>query len=150
MTAGTDGAVTGDHVRVVALRDEPLDEQTVHRALADARAGGITVFVGTVRDHDAGRGVTALSYSAHPTALQRLQEVCSTAAERHDVLGVAAMHRVGDVDIGDLAVVVGACAVHRVEAFAACRWLIDELKATVPIWKQQRFADGGSEWVGTS
>ena len=136
-------------VRLVGLLDEPLDAASVHRVLADEHAGGLAVFVGAVRDHDAGRGVTALSYSAHPTARQRLQDVCVAAAERHDVLGVAAVHRVGDLRVGDLAVVVGACAVHREEAFAACRWLIDELKATVPVWKHQRFADGGSEWVGT-
>ena len=149
MTARTDRAVTAEPVRLVGLLEDPLDEQSVHRALADERAGGVAVFVGTVRDHDAGRGVTGLSYSAHPTALRRLQDVCSSAVERHDVLGVAAVHRVGNLEIGDLAVVVGASAVHREEAFAACRWLIDELKATVPIWKQQRFDDGGSEWVGT-
>ena len=136
-------------VRLVDLLEEPLDAASVHRVLTDDRAGGVAVFVGAVRDHDAGRGVTALSYSAHPTARERLHEVCVAAAQRHDVLGVAAVHRVGDLGVGDLAVVVGACAAHREEAFAACRWLIDELKATVPIWKHQRFADGGSEWVGT-
>jgi molybdopterin synthase catalytic subunit len=136
-------------VRLVDLLEDPLDAASVHRALADEWAGGVTVFAGAVRDHDAGRGVTALSYSAHPTARQRLHDVCVAATERHQVLGVAAIHRVGDLAVGDLAVVVGACAVHRDEAFVACRWLIDELKATVPIWKHQRFADGGSEWVGT-
>jgi molybdopterin synthase catalytic subunit len=136
-------------VRLVGVLEEPLDATSVHDALADDRAGGVTVFVGAVRDHDSGRGVTALSYSAHPTARQRLRDVCVAAAERHDVLGVAAVHRVGDLQVGDLAVVVGACAAHREEAFAACRWLIDELKATVPIWKHQRFSDGGSQWVGT-
>jgi len=141
--------VSADAVRLVALLEEPLDEQSVHRALADERAGGVVVFVGAVRDHDAGREVTALSYSAHPTALQRLRQVCAGVGERHDVLGVAAVHRVGDLDIGDLTVIVGACAAHREEAFVACRWLIDELKATVPIWKYQHFADGGSDWVGT-
>lgn len=138
-----------DLVRLVGLLDEPIDAASVHHALADEHAGGLAIFVGVVRDHDAGRGVTALSYSAHPTALQRLRDVCVAVAARHNVLGVAAVHRVGDLRIGDLAVVVGAGAVHRDEAFAACRWLIDELKATVPIWKHQQFADGGSEWVGT-
>jgi len=149
VTARTDRAPSAETVRLVGLHEGPLEEQQVHRALADRRAGGVALFVGTVRDHDAGRDVMALSYSAHPSALQRLHDVCSSAADRHDVLGVAAVHRIGDLDIGDLAVVVGACAVHREEAFAACRWLIDELKATVPIWKHQRFADGGTEWVGT-
>ncbi len=139
-----------ERVRLVGLRESPLDAEELHAALADDRAGGVTVFVGAVRDHDAGRAVTALSYSAHPSALERLGEVASSVAERHDVIGVAALHRVGDLAIGDVAVAVGACAAHRDVAFAACRDLIDDLKATVPIWKEQRFADGASEWVGTA
>lgn len=138
-----------ERVRLVGLRDTPLDVSELHSALADDRAGGVTVFVGAVRDHDAGRAVTALSYSAHPSALERLGQVTSSVAERYDVIGVAALHRVGDLAVGDLAVVVGACGAHREVAFDACRALIDDLKATVPIWKHQRFADGADEWVGT-
>lgn len=148
MTAETADGVR-DRVRLVDLRESPFDAAEVHAALADGRAGGVTVFVGAVRDHDGGRGVVALSYSAHPTALLRLREVSQAVAERHGVLGVAALHRVGDLHIGDVAVVVGACAVHREAAFAACRALIDDLKATVPIWKHQQFTDGEAEWVGT-
>jgi len=138
-----------DRLRLVELRDHALDADEVHAALADERAGGVAVFVGTVRDHDAGRSVVALTYSAHPTARRGLHDVAAATTDRFDVLGVAALHRVGDLRIGDVAVVVGACAAHRDEAFAACRWLIDELKASVPIWKHQRFTDGTQEWVGT-
>ncbi len=136
-------------VRLLDLRERDLDEAEVREALADARAGGIAIFTGVVRDHDDGRRVGALTYSAHPGARGRLREVAESVADRHDVIGVAAVHRVGALEIGDLAVVVGACAVHRAEAFVACRALIDELKDGVPIWKLQRFDDGTSEWVGT-
>ncbi len=136
-------------VRLVDVRETPLDVGEVLAALADPAAGGIDVFVGVVRDHDRDHGVSGLDYSAHPTALTRLREVAASVADRHDVLGVAAVHRVGRLAIGDAAVVVAAAAVHRGEAFAACRALIDDLKAGVPIWKHQEFTDGTDEWVGT-
>jgi molybdopterin synthase catalytic subunit len=136
-------------VRLIDLREEALSVEEVHAALADPAAGGVTVFVGAVRDHDRDQGVVGLSYSAHPTAQQRLVEVVEQVAGRYDVIGLAAVHRVGDLDIGDAAVVVGASAAHRGEAFDACRALIDDLKMSVPIWKHQRFADGSDEWVGT-
>jgi molybdopterin synthase catalytic subunit len=141
----TDGSV----VRLVDLRETPLDVAEVLASLEDEAAGGLTLFVGRVRDHDGGRGVTALEYSAHPTALDRLREVCVRIAERHDVHGVAAVHRVGPLEIGDIAVVVATTASHRGQAFDASRALIDTLKTEVPIWKHQRFTDGTQEWVGS-
>jgi molybdopterin synthase catalytic subunit len=136
-------------VRLVDLRETPLDVAEVLAAVADPRAGGVDVFVGNVRDHDHEQGVTGLEYSAHPTALARLQDVVAGVATKHDVLAVAAVHRVGPLAIGDAAVVVATAAAHRGEAFDASRALIDELKATVPIWKHQLFSDGSEEWVGT-
>ena len=136
-------------IRLVALREEPLDVAEVLAALDDDTSGGLTLFVGRVRDHDGGKGVSGLDYSAHPTALEKLEEVCARVAEEYDVLGVAAVHRTGSLDIGDIAVVVATASAHRGEAFAASRALIDTLKAEVPIWKHQRFADGSDEWVGT-
>ena len=136
-------------VRLVDLRETPLDVAEVVSALSDRAVGGIDVFVGTVRDHDHDQGVTGLEYSAHPSALQSLHDVAASVAERYDVLAVAAVHRVGRLAIGDAAVVVATAAVHRGEAFEASRALIDELKATVPIWKHQLFTDGTDEWVGT-
>jgi molybdopterin synthase catalytic subunit len=118
-------------------------------ALEGPADGGVTVFVGRVRDHDGGKGVLGLEYSAHPSAVDRLREVCEAVAGRHDVDAVASVHRVGTLAIGDLAVVVGTAAAHRDAAFAATRDLIDTLKAEVPIWKHQRFGDGTEEWVGT-
>lgn len=134
--------------RLVAVRDEPLSVDEVLAAVNDPRAGAVVPFVGIVRDHDGGQGVTGLDYSAHPTALDRLAEVVSRIEELPGVLSVAAVHRVGHLDIGDIAVVCAVSAAHRGEAFDACRQLIDTLKSTVPIWKHQAFTDGTEEWVG--
>jgi molybdopterin synthase catalytic subunit len=136
-------------VRLVALLEEPLDAEAVRAAVADPRAGGVCVFVGAVRDSDGGRDVRGLGYSAHPTALDRMRELASSVALRHDARAVAVVHRVGELAVGDLAVVAAVATGHRGEAFEACRALIDELKATVPIWKHQLFVDGSEEWVGT-
>ncbi len=136
-------------VRLVDLREAPLDVAEVLATLDDADAGGVTLFVGRVRDHDGGRGVLGLDYSAHPSALDRMRAVCEQVAEEYDVLGVAAVHRTGSLAIGDIAVVVATAAGHRGQAFDASRALIDTLKAEVPIWKHQRFTDGTEEWVGS-
>ncbi len=136
-------------VRLVELRDTPLDVAEVVASLGDTAAGGLVLFVGTVRDHDQDRAVTGLEYTAHPSALERLAEVAEDVATKYDVLGVSAVHRVGRLALGDAAVVVATTAAHRGEAFEASRALIDELKRVVPIWKHQVFADGSDEWVGT-
>ena len=136
-------------LRLVDLRETPLDVAEVVAALDDEAAGGLTLFVGRVRDHDGGKDVDGLDYSAHPSALDKLREVCERIAEEYDVHGVAAVHRTGTLAIGDIAVVVATTAAHRGEAFTASRALIDTLKAEVPIWKHQRFGDGTDEWVGS-
>lgn len=123
--------------------------EEVLAAVDHAAAGGVNVFVGRVRDHDSGRGVQGLEYSAHPSALDRLREVCDRVVAAHGVAAVAAVHRTGTLQIGDLAVVVATAGAHRGETFEATRDLIDWLKAEVPIWKHQRFSDGDQEWVGT-
>ena len=138
-----------DVIRLVDLRDSPLSVDEVRAAVADPAAGGEAVFVGAVRDHDGGRDVNRLSYSAHPSALDQLWEVAQRVVAKYPVVGLAAVHRVGDLEIGDLAVVVAVSCAHRGDAFDACRALIDELKSTVPIWKHQHFLDGTDEWVGT-
>jgi molybdopterin synthase catalytic subunit len=134
-------------VRLVAVRDQPLDVGEVTAAVADPAAGGLNVFVGAVRDHDGGLDVRRLEYSAHPTAEERLAEVAAEVAAEFDVIAVAAVHRVGVLEIGDLAVVSAVSAAHRGTAFDASRALIDRLKQRVPIWKHQVFADGSEEWV---
>jgi molybdopterin synthase catalytic subunit len=143
------GPTSAGAVRLLAVREEPLSVDEVYDAVRDVSAGGVVVFVGAVRDHDSGKGVERLGYTAHPTALARLHEVAGRVADQFPAVALAAVHRVGDLRIGDLAVVVGASAVHRGEAFAAARALIDDLKDSVPIWKHQEFTDGSQEWVGT-
>lgn len=146
-------------VRVARLVEEPLSVDRLLAAVTDPAVGGIVVFVGAVRDHDRPaastgaesrdeRRVTALDYTAHPLAQQRLVEVAEHAAATEGVRAVAVEHRTGHLEVGDLAVVIAVGAEHRAEAFAACRQLIDELKSGVPIWKEQTFIDGVSEWVG--
>ncbi|MEU3875012.1 MULTISPECIES: molybdenum cofactor biosynthesis protein MoaE [Streptomyces] len=137
-----------DPVRLLAVRETPLSLDEVFAAVGDPAAGGTALFVGTVRDHDGGADVAALGYSAHPTAEAELRKVAEKVAGDFPVRALAAVHRVGELAVGDLAVVVAVSCAHRAEAFAACRQLIDDLKATVPIWKHQRFSDGTEEWVG--
>jgi len=140
-----------EQIRLIAIRDTALSVDEVRSAIADPAAGGEVLFVGTVRDNDDERDVTGLSYSAHPSAEKELRRVAEEIAVKYpDAIGIAAVHRIGDLAIGDLAVVVGVSCAHRAEAFHACHALIDELKATVPIWKHQRFTDGRDEWVGSA
>jgi molybdopterin synthase catalytic subunit len=136
-------------VRLIDVRESELSLDEVRAAVADPAAGGIALFAGAVRDSDHDRAVSGLSYSAHPSAEAELRRVAEVIAEKYPVIGIAAVHRVGDLAIGDLAVVLAVSCPHRAEAFDACRNLIDILKASVPIWKYQRFGDGTAEWVGT-
>lgn len=136
-------------VRLTAVRDTPLSVDEVLRAVEDPAAGGVVSFTGLVRASDGGRDVTELEYSAHPGALAALDAVCAAVAADLPVVALAAVHREGLLQIGDVAVVVAASAAHRGQAFEAARRLIDDLKEQVPIWKRQVFADGEQEWVGS-
>jgi molybdopterin synthase catalytic subunit len=136
-------------VRLAEIRESPLSIDEVVAAVQDPAAGGMVIFAGAVRDADGGRAVTELDYTAHPRADAELRAVAESVAARFPVIGVAVTHRVGPLRIGDLAVVLAVSCAHRGEAFDAARALIDELKATVPIWKHQVFEDGSQEWVGT-
>ena len=138
-----------DAIRLLDIRDSALSSDEVLAAIADPSAGGTALFIGTVRNHDHDRPVDELSYEAHPDALQHLRKVAERICEDPAVTALAAIHRIGPLTIGDAAVIVGVAAAHRDVAFAACRRLIDDLKAEVPIWKHQHFTDGASEWVGT-
>jgi len=137
-------------IRLIAIRDAELSVDEVRDAIADPGAGGEVLFIGTVRDNDADRGVTALSYTAHPSAAAEIRRVAEDIVAKYDVIAIAAVHRVGDLAVGEPAVVVGVSCAHRAEAFNACHAMIDELKASVPIWKHQRFTDGSDEWVGSA
>ncbi|MCW2750319.1 MAG: hypothetical protein JWR83_1429 [Aeromicrobium sp.] len=134
-------------VRLLDIRDTALSLDEVYSAVADPSAGGICLFIGTVRDHDEGAAVSALGYSSHPTALDNLRVVADRIAAECDIVALAAVHRIGELTIGDIAVVVAAAAAHRADAFEACRRLIDELKTDVPVWKHQTFTSGDSAWV---
>jgi molybdopterin synthase catalytic subunit len=137
-------------IRLAELRAEQLSVDEVRAAAADPAAGAVVVFAGAVRDHDRGRDVTALSYSAHPSATAELERVAEKVAASYPVVAIAVLHRTGDLQVGDLAVVAAVSAAHRGDAFEACEALIDQLKATVPIWKHQFFNGGDSEWVDSA
>jgi molybdopterin synthase catalytic subunit len=135
-------------VVIAEIREQPLSVDEVIDAVRSAGAGAVVAFLGLVRERDGGRDVTGLDYSAHPDAARRLAEVAQSVADREQGTRVAVTHRVGTLEIGDLAVVLAVATAHRGEAFTLARALIDELKAGVPIWKHQSFADGSNEWVG--
>ncbi|MFH9661886.1 molybdenum cofactor biosynthesis protein MoaE [Streptomyces sp. NPDC017248] len=150
-------ALTNDHpgeraaddpIKLIGIRETPLSVDEVFRAVGDDAAGGVALFVGTVRDHDGGADVAALGYSCHPSAEAEMRRIAERVVAGHPVRALAAVHRVGDLRVGDLAVVVAVACPHRAEAFDACRRLIDDLKHEVPIWKHQTFSDGTEEWVG--
>jgi molybdopterin synthase catalytic subunit len=131
----------------VSVTGEPLDVTAHERLVADPRAGAVVTFAGVVRDHDDGRTVTLLEYEGHPTAEAVLREVAEEIATDSAVYGVAVSHRVGVLDIGDVALAAAVSTAHRADAFAACARLVDEVKARLPVWKRQVFADGTEEWV---
>ncbi len=138
-----------DVIRQLMISASPIVVGEIYAAVQDPRAGGTALFVGTVRDHDGGKAVVRLEYTAHPSVDATMRSVATAVAERYGVVALAASHRVGRLEIGDVAVVTAAACVHRADAFKACQDLIDDLKGNLPIWKHQIFADGSEEWVGT-
>lgn len=140
---------------MIVARAEVCDraiDPAEHEALVSHRAAGAVVsFAGVVRDHDGGRSVTRLEYSAHPTADQVLRAVADeVAAACPGVRAIAVSHRIGTLQIGDAALVAAVSADHRGVAFAACALLVDTVKERIPIWKHQYFVDGTDEWVGSA
>ena len=129
------------------ISDRPLVESEVVARVAGDDTGGVVSFVGTVRDHARGQRIRYLEYEAYPEMAEReMQKIVDEAAKRWPGARVAIAHRTGHLEIGDAAVVVAACAPHRGEAFEACRYAIDTLKQTVPIWKKE-VAENGEYWV---
>jgi len=132
----------------VQLSELPLDPATFLSAVASAQAGATALFVGTVRDHADGRLVMALTYEAYARmALAELERIVVEAEARWAGLHVAVGHRTGRLTVGEVAVVVAAAHAHRAAAFEGCRYVIEELKARVPIWKHEEYADGAVAWV---
>ncbi len=132
---------------IASVTTEPLDVAAHELAVADKAAGAVVSFAGVVRDHDGGRGVVELEYEGHPTAADVLAEIVAGFAAEPEVRAVAVSHRVGKLEIGEVALAAAVSTAHRAEAFAICARLVDEVKARLPIWKRQVFADGTEEWV---
>jgi molybdopterin synthase catalytic subunit len=127
---------------------EPIDPVRLKQSLAEDAAGACVTFEGWVRDHNEGAPVTALEYEAHAAiAAEEGAAILAEARERFDIFTAVCEHRVGLLAIGDCAVWVGVSAAHRGAAFDACRYVIDETKQRVPIWKKEHYASGESGWV---
>jgi molybdenum cofactor synthesis domain-containing protein len=145
-------AIPAASVRVVLVQvtDSPLSVEEHARLVDDAAAGAVVTFGGVVRDHDEGRSVRTLFYEGHPTAGDVLTGVVAElTANWTGVRAVAVSHRLGPLEIGDVALACAVAAEHRAEGFAACAELVDEVKSRLPVWKHQRFADGTDEWVNS-
>ena len=130
------------------VTDRDIDVDALQRRLESEAAGAYAAFQGWVRDHNDGRDVVSLEYEAYgPIAVSEGERVLAEALQRFNLLKVAASHRVGHLRIGDCAVWVGVSAAHRGDAFDGCRYVIDELKSRLPIWKKEHYADGESGWI---
>lgn len=131
-----------------SLTDTPFDTASLRAGLLDARVGAYVSFEGWVRDRNDGRTVNGLRYEAYlPLAEAEGERIMADALARFDSFDARCVHRVGDLAIGDLAIWVGVCAAHRDMAFGTCRYIIDEVKSRVPIWKHERYVDGVGEWL---
>lgn len=132
---------------LAVVTSDEIDVRTVQEAVESPHSGAVVVFHGVVRNHDEGQDIQSLDYRAHPDAERILAECCQSVSEETG-LAVAAIHRIGHLEVGDVALAAAASAAHRREAFDACELLVERIKSTVPIWKRQFFTDGHSEWVG--
>lgn len=138
---------TSEHTGIAMITENAIDESEVRRAVEHPASGAVVIFSGVVRNHDGGQDILSLDYQGHPQAEQIMVECCAAVAAETG-LAVAAVHRVGHLEIGDIALSAAVSAAHRREAFEACELLVERIKFTVPIWKRQYFTDGKSEWVG--
>lgn len=134
--------------RLFAVREAPLDLNEAIAAVSQASAGALSIFVGTVRDHNDGKSVTLLEYHAYGSMAEKQMAKIAEEIERtHPGVCLAALHRTGKLQVGDSAVICVASSPHRHEAFVACRLLIDRIKEDVPVWKREHGPDG-PYWVG--
>lgn len=138
----------GSPVVLCKLSKEDISVDEVRKAVEHPGAGGICIFHGVVRDHADGKQVARLDYEAHESlALEEMTRVLEDVASEHLGARIAAIHRIGKLGIGDVAVCVAASAAHRDDAFTACRKVIDRIKETVPLWKKEWGPDGQAHWV---
>ena len=130
------------------ISSSPIDPDALKGRLPDAHAGACVTFEGWVRDHNEGEAVNALEYEAHePIAVAEGEKILAEAVQRFDIVAAYGEHRVGRLEIGDCAVWVGVSAAHRGAAFDACRYIIDQIKHRVPIWKKEHYRGGATGWV---
>jgi molybdopterin synthase catalytic subunit len=128
---------------------EPIDAAGLLRQVRSDADGAVLIFAGVVRDHHEGRAVEALSYEAYEAmAVEKIEMICREVSGRFEVGELAVVHRVGDLAIGDISVAIAVAAPHRDAAYAASREIIERLKTEVPIWKRERYSDGGEVWRG--
>ncbi|MEW6928407.1 molybdenum cofactor biosynthesis protein MoaE [Trueperella pyogenes] len=139
-----------ERIGLTGVQDTPLDTPTIADSIRNDAAGALVVFEGIVRNHDDGRGVTGIEYSCHPSAVQVVDEVAAEVAQRHPECRVAVVHRVGELAIGELAMVAVVASPHRAQSFAAIADVVDTVKEKLPVWKRQIFTDGTHEWVGSA
>ena len=131
------------------ITDKPIDLQELVRFVSDPGAGAIATFIGTTRNNNEGRNVIALDYEAYPEMAEKeLARIGEDASKKWQICRMAIVHRLGPVQITDASVVIAVSSAHREAAFAACRFAIEEIKRTVPIWKKEVF-EGGEVWIGT-
>ena len=131
------------------LTTDPIDLNSLRTAAGNPHAGAVTIFEGTVRNHHEGRDVLRLEYEAHaPVAEKEGRRIVEDAVQRYGLDFAQAIHRTGPLEIEESAVIVAVSSPHRAEAFDACRYIIDEIKHRVPIWKKEFYTDGTSDWVG--
>lgn len=129
------------------INTSPIDNDSIRRSCLDETSGGFTSFEGWVRNHHEGQAVSSLEYSCYQElALKEGERIISDAIEKFDIVHARCEHRVGHLAIGDMAVYVAVSAAHRDAAFAACRFIIDEIKQRVPIWKKEHYSDGSNAW----
>lgn len=133
---------------VVQLTEEPIVLDDIYHAVRSRRAGAVVMFLGTVRELTGERWTDSLHYEAYGAmAYQQLEKICRVAGERWPVLECQVVHRLGPLELGEVAVVVAVSTPHRAEAFAAAEWLMDTIKADVPIWKREHYRNGDVEWI---
>jgi len=132
----------------VALVYEPIDIARLVARVASPSSGAIASFLGTVREVNEGRSVTGIEYSAYEEMAEReMRQIVSDAETRFNNVAIALEHRLGDIALGDVSVAIVVCHAHRAPALDACRFVIEELKKRVPIWKREHYADGSRAWV---
>lgn len=149
-TFALDDASAPAEVAFAFVSETPITVEWCVDNVTSDHSGAVVTFIGIVRDHDHGRGVLRLSYTGHPTADEVMRQVAEDVAAAHPGTRIAVAHRVGELGVGDLALAAAVASAHRAQAFAACAQLVDDVKSRVPIWKEQWFTDGTTEWVGAT